>query len=130
MTQTHTHVDGLVGTTAIVTGASRGFGRAIATALTEAGAEVVGVARAAAPLDEARAELGDAFIPVVADAADPATAAELIEKYAPHTLVLCAGAAPQLSPVHQQSWESFGANWNVDVAQALRCGGRWRRAVR
>lgn len=123
--QTQTHVDGLVGTTAIVTGASRGFGRAIATALTSAGAEVVGVARTAARLDEARAELGDAFIPVVADAADPATAAELIDKYAPRTLVLCAGAAPQLSAVQEHSWESFSANWNVDVAQAL----HWTRSA-
>ncbi len=36
-----------VGTTAIVTGASRGFGRAVAAALTAAGAHVVGVARTA-----------------------------------------------------------------------------------
>ena len=35
----------LTGRTAVVTGASRGFGRAIATALTEAGAAVVGLAR-------------------------------------------------------------------------------------
>jgi NAD(P)-dependent dehydrogenase (short-subunit alcohol dehydrogenase family) len=114
--QTHDH---LAGTTAIVTGASRGFGRAIATALTQAGAQVVGVARTAVLLDEARAHLGDAFIPVVADAADPATASQLIDKYAPRTVVLCAGSAPQMSPLHEQSWETFGANWNVDVAQAF-----------
>src|SRR5262249_42480674 len=69
----NTQIDGLAGTTAIVTGASRGFGRAIATALSAAGAEVVGVARTGALLDEVRSELGDSFIPVVADAADPAT---------------------------------------------------------
>jgi NAD(P)-dependent dehydrogenase (short-subunit alcohol dehydrogenase family) len=113
---THAH---LAGTTAIVTGASRGFGRAIATALTQAGAEVVGVARNAPLLDEARAHLGDAFIPVVADAADPATASQLIDKYAPRTLVLCAGYAPQMIPLQEQSWETFSANWNVDVAQAF-----------
>jgi NADP-dependent 3-hydroxy acid dehydrogenase YdfG len=33
------------GATALVTGASRGFGRAIATSLTQAGAQVIGVAR-------------------------------------------------------------------------------------
>ena len=38
----------LDGTTAIVTGASRGFGRSVAAALTAAGAHVVGVARSAA----------------------------------------------------------------------------------
>ena len=35
----------LAGATALVTGASRGFGRGIATALNRAGAQVVGVAR-------------------------------------------------------------------------------------
>jgi NAD(P)-dependent dehydrogenase (short-subunit alcohol dehydrogenase family) len=115
----HNHAGNLAGTTAIVTGASRGFGRAIATALSEAGAEVVGVARTAALLDDVRRELGDAFIPVVADAADPETANQLIEKYAPRTLVLCAGSAPQMSPLQEQSWETFSANWNVDVAQAF-----------
>jgi NAD(P)-dependent dehydrogenase (short-subunit alcohol dehydrogenase family) len=35
----------LAGVTALVTGASRGFGRGIATALSGAGARVVGVAR-------------------------------------------------------------------------------------
>jgi NAD(P)-dependent dehydrogenase (short-subunit alcohol dehydrogenase family) len=119
MTMNQTHTGSLAGTTAIVTGASRGFGRSIASALAAAGAEVVGVARSAALLDEVRGELGDAFIPVVADAADPATASQLIDKYAPHTLVLCAGAAPRMSPLQEQSWATFSANWNVDVAQAF-----------
>jgi NAD(P)-dependent dehydrogenase (short-subunit alcohol dehydrogenase family) len=120
-----THADGLVGTTAIVTGASRGFGRAIATALSAAGAQVVGVARSAALLDEVRSELGDTFTPVVADAADPATASRLIDEYRPRTLVLSAGAAPRMSPLQDQTWESFSANWNVDVAQAF----HWTRAA-
>ena len=65
----------LAGSTAIVTGAGRGFGRGIATALAGAGAHVVGVARTGTQLDEVRGELGDTFTPVSADAADPATAA-------------------------------------------------------
>ena len=69
--------DDLVGSTAIVTGASRGFGRAIATALSAAGAHVVGVARTQSQLDEVRDELGDTFTTVTADAADPATADRL-----------------------------------------------------
>ncbi|OBG60643.1 MULTISPECIES: SDR family oxidoreductase [unclassified Mycobacterium] len=110
---------GLAGTTAIVTGASRGFGRAIAGALAAAGAEVIGVARGVSGLEDARRELGDAFIPVAADAADPATAQRLIDEYRPRTLVLCAGAAPHMSPLQEQSWDSFSQNWNVDVAQAF-----------
>jgi len=113
------HADGLVGTTAIVTGASRGFGRAIATALSAAGAHVIGVARTPSDLDEVRNELGDTFTAVAADAADPATARRLLDEHRPRTLVLCAGAAPQLSPLPDQTWESFSRNWNVDVAQAF-----------
>jgi NAD(P)-dependent dehydrogenase (short-subunit alcohol dehydrogenase family) len=37
----------LSGTTAVVTGASRGFGRGIAIALSQAGVQVVGVAATA-----------------------------------------------------------------------------------
>jgi NAD(P)-dependent dehydrogenase (short-subunit alcohol dehydrogenase family) len=95
----------LAGSTAIVTGASRGFGLGIAAALGAAGASVVGVARSAAT--------------VAADAADPETARRLIDQYQPRTVVLCAGAAPQMSPLQEQTWESFSQNWNVDVAQAF-----------
>src|SRR5260370_5842290 len=103
------------GTTALVTGASRGFGRGIATALAQAGANVVGVARDRARLDELRAQLGDPFIPVAADAADPVVAGQLLDEYRPRTLVLNAGAAPLPRPIHQQTWETFSRNWAVDV---------------
>src|SRR6202167_3075048 len=122
-----THTDGLVGTRtikntkAIVTGAGRGFGRAIAAALSAAGAHVIGVARTGAQLDEVAGELGDSFTPVAADAADPATPGRLMEEYRPRTLVLCAGAAPRMSSLPDQTWESFSQNWNVDVAQAFNC---------
>ena len=108
----------LSGSTAIVTGASRGFGRGIAAALAGAGTRVVGVARGAAQLDALRGEFAD-FTAVTADAADPATARRLIDEYRPRTIVLCAGAAPQMSPLQEHTWESFSQNWNVDVAQAF-----------
>ncbi|MCW2551935.1 MAG: family NAD(P)-dependent oxidoreductase [Mycobacterium sp.] len=111
--------DRLVGTTAIVTGASRGFGRGIAMALASAGVRVVGVARTAADLDEVGAQLGSAFTGVAADAADPGVAAQLIDEHRPRTVVLCAGAAPHMSPLQDQTWETFSRNWNVDVAQAF-----------
>ncbi|OBJ63750.1 SDR family oxidoreductase [Mycobacterium colombiense] len=113
------HADGLAGTTAIVTGAGRGFGRAIAAALAAAGVRVVGVARTRSQLEDVRTQLGDAFTPVVADAADPATAERLIDEYRPRTLVLCAGATPPMLPLQEQTWETFSENWNSDVAQAF-----------
>jgi NAD(P)-dependent dehydrogenase (short-subunit alcohol dehydrogenase family) len=108
----------LAGSTAIVTGASRGFGRAIAAALGAAGAHVVGVARGGAQLETLRDEVVG-FTAVTADAADPNTAGRLIDEYQPRTVVLCAGAAPRMSPLQEQTWESFSQNWNVDVAQAF-----------
>src|SRR5712691_11250152 len=83
----------LSGTTALVTGASRGFGRAIAIALSKHGAQVAGVARDRARLEELRAQLGDAFTPGAADAAEPVIAGQLLDTHRPRTLVLNAGAA-------------------------------------
>jgi len=103
------------GATALVTGASRGFGRGIATALSGAGAAVVGVARDGAGLEELRAELGESFTPVSADAADPTVAGQLIDAYRPTILVLNAGAAPLSRPLQQQTWQTFSRSWEVDV---------------
>ena len=88
----------LTGTTALVTGASRGFGRGIATALTRAGAQVVGVARDRGQLAELREQLGGSFTAVSADAADPVVAGQLIDTYRPAVLVLNAGATPLPRP--------------------------------
>jgi NADP-dependent 3-hydroxy acid dehydrogenase YdfG len=103
------------GTPALVTGASRGFGRAIATSLTEAGADVIGVARDTGQLRDLRAEVGGSFTPVTADAADPVAAGLLVDAYRPRVLVLNAGAAPLMRPIQQHSWASFSRNWDVDV---------------
>jgi NADP-dependent 3-hydroxy acid dehydrogenase YdfG len=105
----------LSGTTALVTGASRGFGRAIAIALSERGAHVVGVARDRARLEELGAQLGGTFTPVAADATDPVIAGQLLDQHRPRTLVLNAGAAPLAWPIHRQSWQTFSRNWDIDV---------------
>ena len=112
-------VQDLSGTTAIVTGASRGFGRATAVALCRAGAQVIGVAQHQADLDEAREQLGEAFVPVAADAADPDLPRQLIARYQPQTVVLNAGAAPHTAPIGEHTWETFSTNWDVDVKQVF-----------
>ena len=109
----------LAGTTAIVTGASRGFGRAIAISLVERGANVVGVARDEPLLSELREKLGDAFTPELADVADPELPVRLISGYRPKTLVLNAGATPAVARLQDQTWENFSTNWNVDVHQVF-----------
>lgn len=109
----------LDGTTAIVTGAGRGFGRAIARTLANAGAHVVGVARDREQLADVHEELGKAFEPFVGDVTDEVLTARLIDDYRPGLIVLNAGAAPLLRPLHQQSWESFSRPWQTDVRQAF-----------
>jgi NADP-dependent 3-hydroxy acid dehydrogenase YdfG len=109
----------LSGTTALVTGASAGFGRAISVALAQAGAHVVGVARDSTRLAELRGQLGDAFTAVTADVADPVVAGELTGQYRPGTLVLNAGASPLARPIHHHTWQTFSRNWDVDVQQAF-----------
>jgi NADP-dependent 3-hydroxy acid dehydrogenase YdfG len=109
----------LSGTTAVVTGASRGFGRAIAASLAEQGAHVVGVARSSGSLDQLRDQIGQGFTPVVADVTDPMLPERLLSTYRPETLVLNAGATPVMAPLHEQTWETFSTNWHTDVRQAF-----------
>jgi NADP-dependent 3-hydroxy acid dehydrogenase YdfG len=111
--------------TAVVTGASRGFGRAIAAALVAAGHAVIGVARGEQDLRAVRAELGDAFTPIVGDATDEALAHEVLRDRRPGLLVLNAGSAPRMAPIHEQTWETFSSNWQNDTRHAF----TWIRAA-
>lgn len=111
--------------TAVVTGASRGFGRAIAGALVAAGASVVGIARDGQELRAVRAELGARFVPVAADATDEALAQRIIREHGPGLLVLNAGTAPHMAPVHEQTWDTFRRNWHVDTRHVF----AWTKAA-
>ncbi len=57
----------LTSKTAIVTGASRGLGKAVASALVEKGATVYGIARDKRSLESLQEDLGSNFFPVVLD---------------------------------------------------------------
>src|SRR5437667_200758 len=90
----------LAGRTAIVVGASRGLGRGIASALAEAGAPVIAVARDPASL-ESLANGPHDIKPAPGDASDPAVAGRLLDDYDPEIVVLVAGAVPFMRPLHQ-----------------------------
>jgi uncharacterized oxidoreductase len=70
----------LDGKRVVVTGATRGIGRALTRQLVAAGAQVIGVARNAAALEPEAQEWGARFIPVPCDLADPAARTALIAR--------------------------------------------------
>ena len=74
---------GLAGRVAIVTGGSKGIGRAIARELAVEGADVAICARQRQPLDEAAkslaAETGRRIVPIVADTMSTESVAHLVE---------------------------------------------------
>jgi NAD(P)-dependent dehydrogenase (short-subunit alcohol dehydrogenase family) len=122
---TSEHLTSLKGATAVVTGASRGFGLAIARVLCDAEATVVGLARNRAALEKVRDELGDRFIVVDGDAGDPGLARRVIDVHRPTTIVLNAGAAPDTSTLSGFDWPSFSKHWESDVRQSF----EWTRAA-
>jgi NAD(P)-dependent dehydrogenase (short-subunit alcohol dehydrogenase family) len=111
--------------TAVVTGASRGFGRAISAALVAAGTRVVGIARDEQALRAAADELGPRFVALPADVTDDGLAESVIRDHRPGLLVLNAGTTPHMAPVHEQTWETFSRNWHVDTRHAF----AWIRAA-
>ena len=108
----------LAGTAAVVTGASRGIGRAIALRLAAAGAEVAVWARDGAALGEVAAEIaraGGRAHPFVVDVTDSTTierAADAVRAQLPpvRTLVNNAGAVLR--------------KWTVSITEA-----EWRRVM-
>jgi NAD(P)-dependent dehydrogenase (short-subunit alcohol dehydrogenase family) len=92
------------GKTALVTGASRGIGLAIAQELVADGARVVITARGQETLDEAVAQLGPAAIGIAGKADDPAHRATVFETIAREFgsldyLVNNAGINPAYGPI-------------------------------
>jgi NAD(P)-dependent dehydrogenase (short-subunit alcohol dehydrogenase family) len=102
--------------TAMVVGASRGLGRGIATALAQPGTRVIAVSRTASAPEE---RFGGGIVAEIADAADSAAPGQLLGRYEPQTLVLVAGATPDIRPLQDQTWETFSVNWHTDVRIAF-----------
>jgi NAD(P)-dependent dehydrogenase (short-subunit alcohol dehydrogenase family) len=122
----------LAGKGAIVTGASRGIGKAIARELAREGTSVVIVARGRERLEatasELRAETGGTLIPVVADAADGSSVVAMVDQAAQalgRIDILVNSAAEVGSRVEFKLPDvtdaSFRSELNVKVLGALRC---------
>ena len=109
----------LNGATVVVTGASRGFGRATAVALAESGAHVAGVARHRGGLEELQRELGDALTCETGDVAGPELPARLFDTYRPTAVVLNAGAIPVIAPLDEHDRDTFCVNLTSDGLRPL-----------
>jgi NAD(P)-dependent dehydrogenase (short-subunit alcohol dehydrogenase family) len=125
---------GLGGRTAIVTGASRGIGLAIAEALLEGGANVVLTSRKQEAADEAASSLGapEQAVGYGAHATDEDAAAACvafaIERFGSlDILVNNAGTNPAFGPVVEQDKGRFMKTLDVNLwAPALWTGLAWR----
>jgi 3-hydroxy acid dehydrogenase/malonic semialdehyde reductase len=107
--------------TVFVTGASAGFGDAIARRFAAAGARVIAVARSADKLEKLAGELGDAVLPVTLDVSDPEAVKTAVEGLPRNwrevdVLVNNAGLAKGLQPAHQADLD----DWDQMIATNVR----------
>ncbi len=111
-------VSDLSGKTAIIVGASRGLGRAIAQAFAKSGASVVAVSRSGAVFPK-QAGIAGTISQALADAGAATVPAWLLDLHDPDIVVLVAGAVPHMRPLQEQTWETFSVNWDADVRIAF-----------
>lgn len=102
----------------VVIGGSRGVGRQIAAAGIRNGAQVLAVARQEGPLRQLAQEVSGIEV-LSLDATDEGAPSRVFNVAQPDILVVSAGAFPPAAPLHEQSWQEFAVNWEVDVKIAF-----------
>jgi NAD(P)-dependent dehydrogenase (short-subunit alcohol dehydrogenase family) len=114
----------LKGRVALVTGASRGIGKAIAQAYADAGASVLLSSRKQGALEEAAAEIGGEVGVFAANAGDPdqaaAAVAHCIERFGGiDILVNNAATNPYFGPAMDIDLERYDKTWEVNLRGVL-----------
>lgn len=121
---------------AVVTGAGRGIGRAVASALSEAGWSVVVAGRTSAPLDETIASLDGDGLAVVADVGEQADVERLFDTTVEHfgridLLFNNAGIAAPAVPIDELDVEDWERLIRINLTGAFLCSraafGQMRR---
>ncbi len=128
----------LKGKTFAVGGATSGLGGAIARALIEEGATVIGIARTKSTLDERASELGATFEPYAADLTNAADLPALCDHLVARKLDGCvfnSGGPPTgtIEELTMDDWDGAYAStlrWKVQLASALLPGMRERAGGR
>ena len=111
---------GVEGRTACVTGTSSGLGRAVARALAEAGARVVGVARRAEALEDRRAETRGETAAVPGDLGDPGAragiAARAAEPFGPPAILVDAAGVNRREPADEVSERGWRETIEINLS--------------
>ena len=119
----------LDGKVALITGGSKGIGRAVAIALAEAGADVALAARGVDDLERAAKEVearGPRSLAVPTDVSDQAQVEALVERTVAELgtidiLVNNAGAAPFFSTVDSMRLDGFEKYFRINFTSAVYC---------
>jgi NAD(P)-dependent dehydrogenase (short-subunit alcohol dehydrogenase family) len=111
----------LASRTALVTGASRGIGRAIAQVLAGAGARVIASARDEGALTEVVAGLpGDGHDVLAMDVTDAAAVARALDRQLTVDILVCNAGTSASAPFHKTSDELWDATLAVNATAPFR----------
>ncbi len=113
------HID-LTGKRAVVTGSSRGIGRAVAGSLAAAGADVVLVGRTRTSLEHAAQDIGTAATQVVADLATAEGCARLVEAVPACDILVNNVAMFPNGPFADTPDSQWDAVWQLNVMSGVR----------
>ncbi|MXN17948.1 SDR family NAD(P)-dependent oxidoreductase [Pseudooceanicola sp. GBMRC 2024] len=104
---------------ALVTGASRGIGAAVARRLVAEGMVVHGAARGAEALEALARDLGPAFRPCPVDVTDPQAVLDRLNGAEIDVLVNNAGSIASVRPLHEQTPEETRATVALNLTAPL-----------
>lgn len=119
----------LTGKVALVTGSTRGIGRAIAEALVARGARVVISSRKAEACERVASEIGPAAVPIACNVSDDAAIERLLaeteEKLGPVDILVCNAAVnPYMGPFLDTPDDAFDKTIAVNIRANMRlCKG-------